>query len=143
MSKKTLSKKSLIAATVTALVLGGAALAQQQAAPVAPSPVKRTVVGKVEVPGSNYEAVTATVEIAPGFKAGRHLHPGVVFALVTEGEFWLALDGQPEKTYKAGEQLTLPLKGIHNEGAAGSMTVKLIATYVIEKGQPLAIPVKD
>ena len=143
MSKKTLSKKSLIAATVTALVLGGAALAQQQAAPVAPSPVKRTVVGKVEVPGSNYEAVTATVEIAPGFKAGRHLHPGVVFALVTEGEFWLALDGQPEKTYKAGEQLTLPLKGIHNEGAVGSVPVKLIATYVIEKGQPLAIPVKD
>jgi quercetin dioxygenase-like cupin family protein len=143
MSKKTPSKKSLIAATVTALVLGGAALAQQQAAPVAPSPVKRTVVGKVEVPGSNYEAVTATVEIAPGFKAGRHLHPGVVFALVTEGEFWLALDGQPEKTYKAGEQLTLPLKGIHNEGAVGSTPAKLIATYVIEKGQPLAIPVKD
>jgi quercetin dioxygenase-like cupin family protein len=138
-----MSKKSFIAATVTALVLSGAALAQQQAAPVAPSPVKRTVVGKVEVPGSNYEAVTATVEIAPGFKAGRHLHPGVVFALVTEGEFWLALDGQPEKIYKAGEQLTLPLKGIHNEGAAGSVPVKLIATYVIEKGQPLAIPVKD
>jgi len=136
-------KKSLVAATLTALVLGGAALAQQQAAPVAPSPVKRTVVGKVEVPGSNYEAVTATVEIAPGFKAGRHLHPGVVFALVTEGEFWLALDGQPEKTYKAGEQLTLPLKGIHNEGAVGSVPAKLIATYVIEKGQPLAIPVKD
>ena len=143
MSKKTPSKKSLIAATIAALVLGGAAFAQQQAAPVQPPPVKRTVVGKVEVPGSNYEAVTATVEIAPGFKAGRHLHPGVVFALVTEGEFWLALDGQPEKTYKAGEQLTLPLKGIHNEGAAGSTPVKLIATYVIEKGQPLAIPVKD
>jgi len=138
-----MSKKLLVAATMTALVLGGAALAQQQAAPVAPSPVKRTVVGKVEVPGSNYEAVTATVEIAPGFKAGRHLHPGVVFALVTEGEFWLALDGQPEKTYKAGDQLTLPLKGIHNEGAVGSVPVKLIATYVIEKGQPLAIPVKD
>jgi len=138
-----MSKKLLVAATMTALVLGGAALAQQQAAPVAPSPVKRTMVGKVEVPGSNYEAVTATVEIAPGFKAGRHLHPGVVFALVTEGEFWLALDGQPEKTYKAGEQLTLPLKGIHNEGAVGSVPVKLIATYVIEKGQPLAIPVKD
>ena len=136
-------KKTLFAAALTTLVLGGAAVAQQQAAPVAPSPVKRTVVGKVEVPGSNYEAVTATVEIAPGFKAGRHLHPGVVFALVTEGEFWLALDGQPEKTYKAGEQLTLPLKGVHNEGAVGSVPVKLIATYVIEKGQPLAIPVKD
>jgi quercetin dioxygenase-like cupin family protein len=136
-------KTPLVLSTLAALAVAGAALAQQQASPVQPSPVKRTVVGKVEVPGSNYETVTATVEIAPGFKAGRHLHPGVVFALVTEGEFWLALDGQPEKTYKAGEQLTLPLKGIHNEGAVGSTPVKLIATYVVEKGQPLAIPVKD
>ena len=142
MLKKALPKKAVIAAALTALLLGGAAFAQQQASPVAPSPVKRTVVGKVEVPGSNYEAVTATVEIAPGFKAGRHLHPGVVFALVTEGEFWLALDGQPEKTYKAGEQFTLPMKAVHNEGAVGATPMKLIATYVVEKGQPLVIPVK-
>jgi len=136
-------KTSLMLSTLAAFALAGAAVAQQQATPVQPSPVKRTVVGKVEVPGSNYEAVTAVVEIAPGFKAGRHLHPGVVYALVTEGEFWLALDGQPEKTFKAGEQLTLPLKGIHNEGAVGSGPAKLIATYVIEKGQPLVVPVKD
>lgn len=138
-----MQKKIAAVVVLAALALGTAALAQQQATPVQPSPVKRTVVGKADVPGSNYEAVTATVEIAPGFKAGRHLHPGVVFALVTEGEFWLALDGQPEKTYKAGEQLTLPPRGIHNEGAAGSTPAKLIATYVVEKGQPLVIPVKD
>ena len=61
---------------------------------------------------------------------------------MTEGEFWLALDGEAERTFKAGEQLTLPMKAIHNEGAAGSAPVKLIATYVPEKGQPLAVPVK-
>ena len=136
-------KKPLIIATLAAFALATAALAQDKPPPVSPSPVKRTIVGKVEVPGSNYEAITAIVEIAPGFKAGRHFHPGPVFAQVSEGEFWLAPDGQPEKVYKSGENLTLTEKQIHNEGnASGDKWVKLVATYVVEKGQPLVNPVK-
>jgi hypothetical protein len=76
-------------------------VAQAQQAPVLPSPVKRTPIGKSDVPNSNYEVITAMVEIVPGFKAGRHSHPGIVQAQVLEGEFMLALDGQPEKTFKA------------------------------------------
>lgn len=130
-----------VLATVSALVLGGVALAQQNP-PVSPSPVKRTVIGKSEVPGANYEVVSALVEIMPGFKAGRHFHPGVVQAQVLDGEFWLAIDGQPEKTYTAGQSLELPIKAIHNEGAVGNKPAKLIAVYVVEKGQPLVQPVK-
>ena len=44
--------------------------------------MKRTLLGKVEVPGANYDVITAIVEIAPGFKAGRHNHPGTVQAQV-------------------------------------------------------------
>ena len=55
-----------------------AASAQPVPSPVQPAPVKRTVLGKVEVPGANYDVITAMVEIAPGFKAGRHSHPGTV-----------------------------------------------------------------
>jgi hypothetical protein len=67
--------------------------AQAQQAPVSPSPVKRTPIGKSEVPNSNYEVITAMVEIVPGFRAGWHSHPGIVQAQVLEGEFMLALDG--------------------------------------------------
>ena len=81
--------------------------AQVQPSPVAPSPVKRTILQKVDVSGTNLELIYATVEIAPGFKAGRHFHPGVAMALVVEGEFWFQLDGQPEKVLRAGESLTL------------------------------------
>ena len=136
-----MSRNSVVLAVVIALGLVAPLAAQQ--APLQPSPVKRTILQRTDVPGTNLEMIYATVEIAAGFKAGRHLHPGVVMAQVIAGEFWFAPDGQPEKIYKAGEQLTLPLKGIHNEGAAGSVPVKLIATYVVEKGQPLVIPVKD
>ncbi len=132
-------KKSLVAAGLVAFALGGAVYAQNP--PVSPSPVKRTIVGKAEVPGSNYETITAIVEIAPNFKAGRHLHPGIVYGQVLEGEFWMAIDGQPEKTLKVGEGIDLPMKAVHNEGA-GPAGVKLVATYVVEKGQPLVQPIK-
>ncbi len=135
-------KQSIILATLTALMVGGAALAQQQASPVQPPPVKRTVIGKIEVPGANYDVVSAVVEIAPGFKAGRHFHPGTVQAQILEGEFWLAIDGQPEKTYKAGESLEIKDKAIHNEGATGDKPMKLVAVYMIERGAPLVQPAK-
>ncbi len=109
---------------------------------MAPSPVKRTPIGKVDVPGSNYEVITAMVEIQPGFKAGRHTHPGTVQAQVLEGEFMIQFDDQPEKTFKAGQSLEVPNAAIHNEGAVGSTPVKLIAVYVVEKGKPLVSPVK-
>ena len=57
------------------------------------------------MPGSNYEVVTAIVTLQPGFKAGRHPHPGAVQVQVLEGEFMIQLDGQPEKTFKAGQSL--------------------------------------
>ena len=120
----------------------GAAFAQQQPSPVQPPPVKRNIISKIDVPGSNYEVVTALLEIAPGFKAGRHLHPGIVNGYVTEGELWIAIDGQPEKTVKAGESAMLPDRAIHNEGATGSTPLKAIVTYVVEKGQPMVQPVK-
>jgi quercetin dioxygenase-like cupin family protein len=128
-----------------ALMLGGAALAQDAKTTPAnptPSPIKRTPVGKIEVPNSNYEVITGMVELTPGFKAGRHFHPGIVDAVVLEGQFWLAIDGQPEKVYTAGQSLEVPNRAIHNEGAVGDKPAKLIAVYVVEKGQPLVTAVK-
>lgn len=135
-------KKSLFFVAPLVLALVCAALAQQSGAPLQPSPVKRTPIGKVEVPGSNYEVITAMVELQPGFKAGRHTHPGTVMAQVIEGEFMLALDGQPEKIFTAGQSLEVPNQAIHNEGAVGAKPAKLIAIYVVEKGKPLVQPVK-
>jgi quercetin dioxygenase-like cupin family protein len=126
-------------ATIAFLVLLGSAAPQAQQAPVQPAPVKRTILQKSDVPGTNLEMLYATVEIAAGFKAGRHFHPGVVMAQVVEGEFWFAPDGQPEKVFKAGEALTVPDRAIHNEGATDK-GVKLNAVYVLEKGKPLASP---
>jgi len=116
-------------------------LAQTQPSPVQPAPVKRAIIGKADVPGSNYEVISAIVEIQPGFKAGRHFHPGTVHGQVLEGELWLAVDGQPEKTFAAGETVALADRSVHNEGATAK-GLKILAVYVVEKGQPLVQPVK-
>ena len=99
----------------TALITFGMVLAlyaQQQ-----PSPIKRTILQRADVPGTNLEIIYATVEIAPGFKAGRHNHPGVVIGHVVEGDFWLHMDGQPERVLHAGDSVAFPDRAIHNEGA--------------------------
>ena len=132
----------LILCAAFAYTLAGPATAQQAASPLQPSPVKRTPIGKTEVPGSNYEVITAMVELQPGFKAGRHTHPGTVQAQVLEGEFMLAIDGEPERTFTAGQSLEVPNGAIHNEGAVGTRPAKLIAVYVVEKGKPLVQPVQ-
>jgi quercetin dioxygenase-like cupin family protein len=131
-------KKSLLLGSLTSLLLGGLVHAQQ--ASPQPSPVKRTPLGKVDVPGSNYEVVFGITELAAGFRSGRHSHPGQVMAYVAEGEFWYLVDGQPERIYRVGESLQLPDSAIHNEGAAGSNPVKVFAVFVVEKGKPLVQP---
>ena len=135
-------KRLLICAALAMFALTDTAAAQQAPSPVQPAPVKRTVLGKVEVPGANYDVITALVEIQPGFKAGRHSHPGTVQAQVLEGEFWFAVDGQPEKVSKAGEWLEIRNSAIHNEGAVGSVPAKLIAIYTVERGKTLVSPVQ-
>ena len=130
-------KKSLFVSSVAALLLAGLAYAQQ--APVHP-PIKRTPLGKVDVPGSNYEIVFGIAELASGLKTGRHSHPGPVLAYVAEGEFWYLIDGQQEKIYKAGDSFEVPHGAIHNEGAVGSGPAKVMAVYIVEKGKALVQP---
>ncbi len=61
-------------------------------------------------------------------------------AYVAEGEFWYLVDGQAERIYKVGESFQLPHGAIHNEGAAGSNPVKVMAVFVVEKGKPMVQP---
>ncbi len=132
--------KTILVAAALALV---APQANAQSAPVSPSPVKRTVISRIDVPNSTYEVITAILEIAPGFKAGKHIHPGIVSGYVTEGQFWLAIEGQPEKILNPGDGAPVPDRAVHNEGAVGDKPLKAIVTYVVQKGQPLVTPVKD
>ena len=90
------------------------------------------------MPGTNLELIYATVEIAPGFKAGRHSHPGIVCP-GRRRRISGRPDGQPEKVFKPGESSEIPDRAIHNEGAEAP---KISVVYAVEKGKPLASPAK-
>jgi quercetin dioxygenase-like cupin family protein len=105
------------------------------------SGIKRTIVytGDVSVPGR--EARIASVEIAPGARAGHHTHPGDEITYVIEGQGELLIDGQPPLKFKAGDGFVVKAGSKHDARNTGTQPVKLAAIYVVEKGKPLATPV--
>ena len=90
--------------------------------------------------GDNREAILGVAEIPPGAAAGRHTHPGVEFGYVVEGSASLEVEGETPKLLKAGDSYTIPMGKIHDAKTVGDKPVKVLATYVVEKGRPLATP---
>jgi quercetin dioxygenase-like cupin family protein len=103
--------------------------------------IQRTVVHKADVSVPGREAVIARVEVAPGGAAGRHTHPGDEISYVVEGEGEILIDGQPARKVKAGDGFVIPAGAIHDARNAGSVLLKVVAVYVVDKGKPLATPV--
>lgn len=131
-------KKSAIIAAVSALVLIGAA---SLAAAQQPPPIKRIPLQKYDVPGTALETVVGIAEIAPNVLIGRHTHPGPESGYLLEGEFVLMIDGQPPKPLKAGESYQIPSGAIH-DAKSGVGGAKVLAVYIVRKGEPLATPAK-
>jgi quercetin dioxygenase-like cupin family protein len=133
-------KKILIGAVLATIArLGGASAQQPPAMTQQTATIKRTPLQKFDVPGANYETVIGIAEIVPNVSVGRHTHPGPESGYMLEGEMVLLIDGQPEKTVKVGESYQVPSGTIH-DARSGPQGAKVIATYVVEKGKPLASP---
>ena len=133
-------KKSIIVA-VAALAIGGVALAQGQMAPAGAQTagLKRVIVQKFDVPPGERETVVAVVDIPANADVARHTHPGPETDYVLEGDLVLNVEGVGPKTYKAGESFYIPANTVHG-GKGGPNGAKIVATYIVEKGKPLATP---
>jgi len=132
-----MSKLVRLLAAVVLMGAAGLSLAQQPAP--AASNIKRTPLQKVDIPGTNFETVTAIAEVAPGALAGRHTHPGPETGYVVEGDMMLMIDGQPPKPLKAGDSYQIPTGAVHDV-KAGDKGMKVMAVYIVEKGKPIASP---
>lgn len=102
--------------------------------------IKRELVQKADVSMPNREAIVVRVEVAPGVLAGRHTHPGDEISYVLEGEGEIQIDGEAPKKIKAGDAFVIPAGKIHNPKNTGTVPLKVLAVYVLEKGKPLATP---
>lgn len=103
--------------------------------------IVRTPLQKWEIPTSPaYDLNTLYVTIAAGGTSGRHTHPGVESTYVISGELVLKVDGQPERTFKAGDHFLVEPGTVHDVTATGSEPVVLVLSYVTERGRPLVSP---
>jgi len=110
--------------------------------PAPPQGVKRTVLGKAELPGSNYVSILMAAEFDAGFKVARHTHPGTENGFLTAGGGILFMKGQPDRIIKAGEGFVIPFEVPHAFQNGGE-TTRLAITYVVDKDKPLASPAPE
>jgi quercetin dioxygenase-like cupin family protein len=104
--------------------------------------IKRSVLQKADVPeGKKYEVVLGLAELPAGVAIGKHMHPGIEQGTLLEGELVLMVDGQADRTFKPGDSWQIP-NGVPHDAKAGGGGAKVIVSYTVEKGQPLALPVK-
>ncbi len=121
-------------AAVMVVLLAGSGLAQQPG-------FTRTVLQQVDLSIPGREAITARAEFHAGGSVGRHTHFGEEIGYVAAGAVTIEIDGVT-KVVKAGEAFIIPAGRPHKATNAGPGTASLVITYVVEKGKPLATPVK-
>lgn len=126
-------RKTLIATGFAVFAITGAVLAQQAG-------FTRTALQTQDLSIPGKVVVQARAEFEPGVAAGRHTHPGEEMGYVIEGQLELLIDGQPPKIIKAGEVFFVPAGLVHDGKNTGSSKAKVLATYVVEKGKPVATP---
>lgn len=123
------------ALAVVALAMGAGLYAQQPG-------FKRIEVQDRDLSIPGRHAVQARAEFEPGGAIGRHTHPGEELSIVLEGTLVLEVDGQPARTVKAGESFFVPAGVVHAGKNTGTGKAVVFATYIVEKGKPVATMVK-
>lgn len=137
--RELISKIVFSAAIATASIISIADAQQLPAMTQQTQNIKRTPLQKFDVPGSNSETVIGLAEVGPNVNIGRHTHPGLESGYMLEGEMTLLVEGKEPLLVKAGDSYQVPFGAIH-DGKSGDKGAKVIATYVVEKGKPLASP---
>lgn len=101
---------------------------------------KRTVLKQADLSVPGREVITAAVEFLPGGTPGRHSHPGEEVGYVIDGTLKVEQDGTPPVTVNAGEAFIIPAGTIHNATNVSAQNAHIVATYIVEKGKPMATP---
>jgi quercetin dioxygenase-like cupin family protein len=105
--------------------------------------IKRTLLVKTDLAGiEGREATMGLAEVAPGVAAGRHYHHGDELGYVLEGTAVLEVEGQAPLILKGGDIYHIEANRVHDAKNTGTTPVKVLAIYIVEKGQPLATPVQ-
>jgi quercetin dioxygenase-like cupin family protein len=135
---KTSLKLSLALLLGIAAGVGGTKVLQAE-----PPEIKRNVLQHADltgVPGT--EVYMTVIDAQPGATFAPHIHHGDEFTYVLQGSLDLDLAGEGSKTVKAGDSIHVDREKVHGGKVAGDTPLKLLAIHIVDKGKPLADPVK-
>ena len=127
-----------VVAVAMFLVVGGVALHVVQAQQAG---AKRTELQRHDLSMPGREVIQVRVDLEPGVAFPSHTHPGEEIIYVIEGTWQYEIGGKPV-TAKAGDVLFVPAGTIHSAKNVGTGNAAELATYLVEKGQPLLTLVK-
>src|SRR5437870_13081794 len=96
--ERTVLKSIALYAALITLGVVLSPILEPSSAPAQASPLKRTILQRPDVPGTNLELIIATVEIAPRARASPHTHPGLTIASPIGRDSSPHSDRQPERT---------------------------------------------
>ena len=88
------------------------------------------------IPGR--EIVQVLTEIPPGVESGWHTHPGEEVGYIVAGTVQMMIKDRPTLTLHAGDPFLIPPRTPHNALDLGPDTGRMLSTYLVEVGQPLA-----
>lgn len=85
------------------------------------------------------EIVQVLTEIPCGVESGWHIHPGEEVGYIMAGTVRMMIQGQPTLTLHAGDGFLMTPRLPHNALDIGPDTGRMLSTYIVETGQPLAV----
>ncbi len=105
-----------------------------------PNGLTRTDLQRHDLSIPGYETIQVRVDFAPGALAARHSHHGEEIIYVLTGALQYQIDGSAPVMVNAGQVFFVPAGAIHHAKNIGSTMASELATYVVQKGQPLITP---
>ena len=105
----------------------------------ATSGVKRTILQQTDGPAEGWVTIIVEAEIEAGTQVARHTHPGIESTYILEGAGELSVDGEAVRPITPGASFQIP-QGKPHSVRNGAAKTRLVSTYVVEKGKPLATP---
>jgi quercetin dioxygenase-like cupin family protein len=100
--------------------------------------LKRTELQHRESSIPGREIVQVLTEIPVGVESGWHTHPGEEVGYILAGTVEMMIKDQPSLRLEAGDPFLIPPRTPHNALDLGPDIGRMLSTYIVEIGQPLA-----
>jgi quercetin dioxygenase-like cupin family protein len=84
------------------------------------------------------EIVQVLTEIPAGVESGWHTHPGEEVGYIVAGTVRMEIEGRPTLQLLAGQGFLIPPGTPHNAYDVGPEPGRMLSTYIVQMGEPLA-----